>query len=234
MKIRRFTSVLMFYIFLVSIFLTAAYWGSVATTAIAEKIPLKRNNTVIIDAGHGGEDGGSTSCTGKLESAFNLEISLRLNDLFHLLGIDTIMVRSTDISVYTNANTIAQKKVSDLKNRVKLVNDTENALLLSIHQNTFPDSECTGAQVFYGSHDDGKELAEVLQRNFVAYLNRGSNRKSKKAEGIYLMEQIDKAGVLVECGFLSNPEEEAKLASKSYQQKICCVIVSTVCNFLDR
>ena len=234
MKIRRFTSVLMFYILVVSIFLTTTYWGSVATTAIAERIPLKRNHTVIIDAGHGGEDGGSTSCTGKLESAYNLEISLRLNDLFHLLGIHTIMVRSTDVSVYTNAKTIAEKKVSDLKNRVKLVNETENALLLSIHQNTFPDSECAGAQVFYGSVEEGKKLAESLQSNFVMHLNSGSHRRSKKAEGIYLMEHIDKVGVLVECGFLSNPEEEAKLRSKSYQQRICCVIASTVCNFLDR
>ena len=234
MKIKRFTTVLMFYILIASIVLTATYWGSVATTAIAEKIQLERNNTVIIDAGHGGEDGGSTSCTGKLESAFNLEISHRLNDLFHLLGIHTIMVRTTDVSVYSNSGTIAEKKISDLKNRAKLVNETKNGLLLSIHQNTFPDSKCAGAQVFYGSSDDAKELAGTLQNRFVTELNKGSTRRSKKAEGIYLMEHIEKVGVLIECGFLSNPEEEAKLRDKSYQQKICCVIASTVCNFLDR
>ena len=234
MKIRQFATVLMFYILVVSIVLTATYWGSVATNTIAEKIPLVRNNTIIIDAGHGGEDGGSTSCTGKLESAFNLEISHCLNDLFHLLGVHTEMVRTTDVSVYSNADTIAEKKISDLKNRVKLVNETENGLLLSIHQNTFPDSKCAGAQVFYGRSDDAKELAAMLQNRFVATINEGSTRKIKKAEGIFLMEHIDKVGVLIECGFLSNPEEEAKLRDKTYQQKICCVIATTVCNFLDR
>ena len=136
MRFRKIISIVSFYILVVSLFLTVTYWGSEATSAIAQMIPVSRNHTVIIDAGHGGEDGGATSCTGKLESTFNLEIAMRLNDLMHLLGIHTKMVRTSDISVYTQGSTIAAKKVSDLKNRVNLVNTTENAILLSIHQNT--------------------------------------------------------------------------------------------------
>ena len=234
MRFRKIISIVSFYILVVSLFLTATYWGSEATTAIAQMIPVSRNHTVIIDAGHGGEDGGATSCTGKLESAFNLEIALRLNDLMHLLGIHTKMVRTSDISVYTQGSTIAAKKVSDLKNRVNLVNTTENAILLSIHQNTFPESQYHGAQVFYAPEGEGKALAKHLQTTFRETINPGNNRQCKKGEGIYLMEQINKTGILVECGFLSNREEEAKLRDKTYQQYLVCVIASTVCNFLDR
>ena len=234
MKPERTVSALMFYLLIVGTFLSVTYWGSRATTAIAKSIPLQRSSTVIIDAGHGGVDGGATSYTGKIESSFNLEIAQRLNDLMHLLGIHTKMVRNDDISVYTQGETIAAQKVSDLKNRVSIVNATENAVLISIHQNTFPDSRYSGAQVFYGPEGEGQTLAEELQKNLCETLNPGSTRQCKRAKGIYLMEHIERTGVLIECGFLSNPAEEAKLRSSSYQKQLCCVIAATVSNFLDR
>lgn len=221
------------YLGIVGVLLAAAYYGSMATSVIAQKIPVPRAHTVVIDAGHGGEDGGATSCTGRLESAYNLEIALRLNDLMHLMGYDTVMVRTSDRSVYTSGTTIAQKKVSDLKERVSIVQRTENALLVSIHQNTFPDGRYSGAQVFYGTKGEGQVLGTALQDALVHALNPGSSRKSKKASGIYLMERIACTGVLVECGFLSNAEEEARLRNAAYQQKLCCVIASTVAQFLD-
>lgn len=234
MKTGKFPSVLLLYILIVGFFLAATYWGGQATNVIAHKIPVERKVTVIIDAGHGGIDGGATSCTGKPESAFNLEIAHRLNDLMHLLGIHTKMVRTSDTSVYTQGETIVAKKVSDLKNRVQLVNETENAVLISIHQNTFSDSKYSGAQVFYGKKGEGQVLAELLQTAFVETINPLSNRKCKRADGIYLMEHIENTGVLVECGFLSNPTEEAKLRSDGYQKQLCSVIAATVSNFLDR
>lgn len=234
MKIRKSASILLFYILIVSLFLTATYWGSRATSVIAQKIPMERKHTVIIDAGHGGEDGGATSCTGKLEKEYNLEIAMRLNDLMHLMGLHTKMVRTTDISVYTQGQTIAAKKVSDLKNRVNAVNETENGLLVSIHQNTFSDGKYSGAQVFYAAEGESRVLAEQLQNTFCLTLNPGSNRRCKRADGVYLMEHIEKTGILVECGFLSNVQEEAKLRSSEYQKKLSCVIAATVCNFLDR
>ena len=234
MKIRKSASILLFYILIVSLFLTATYWGSRATSVIAQKIPMERKHTVIIDAGHGGEDGGATSCTGKLEKEYNLEIAMRLNDLMHLMGLHTKMVRTTDISVYTQGQTIAAKKVSDLKNRVNAVNETENGLLVSIHQNTFSDGKYSGAQVFYAAEGESQVLAEQLQSTFCQTLNPGSNRRCKRADGVYLMEHIEKTGILVECGFLSNVQEEAKLRTSEYQKKLSCVIAATVCNFLDR
>ena len=202
--------------------------GNRTVTVISENVPLPRNTCFIIDAGHGGVDGGATSCSGKLESAFNLEISLRLRDLLHFLGYETKMIRTSDISVYTEGHTIAQKKISDLKKRVRICNEIENAILLSIHQNIFPDGRYSGAQVFYAASDGSKDLATHIQKELIRFLNPGSKRAAKKASGIYLLEHIQCKGVLIECGFLSNPEEEAKLRSADYQRKLSCVIAASV------
>lgn len=200
---------------------------------IAENTPVPRNYTIIIDPGHGGIDGGATSCTGVLESQINLEIGLRLNDLCHLMGYHTRMTRTSDVSIYTEGNSIAAKKASDLRQRVKIVNDTENAILISLHQNIFSDSQYSGAQVFYTDTQGSSELAQILQAAFVESINTGSSRKAKAATNIYLMRHIQKTGILVECGFLSNPEEEAKLRSENYQKEICCVIVSALSKYLS-
>ena len=189
---------------------------------------------IIVDPGHGGMDGGATSCTGKLESSFNLEIAMRLRDLCHLLGYQTRMTRTTDMSTYTQGETIAAQKLSDLRERVRIANASPNAILVSIHQNIFSDSKYSGAQVFYGTADGSKLLAESLQSAFVTSLNPGSKRMAKEADGIYLMEQIQVPGVLVECGFLSNPAEEAKLRTAEYQKKLCCVIAASVADFIER
>ena len=234
MKQKRIFGILSLYLLIIAVFLTVTYLTSAATTVVARMIPMERSNTIVIDAGHGGEDGGATSCSGILESTYNLEIAIKLDDLFHLLGYRTVMIRTTDKSVYTQGDTIAAKKVSDLRQRVKIVNGTEAAILVSIHQNTFSESRYSGAQVFYGPEGESGVLAERLQGVFCEALNPGSNRRAKKADGIYLMQHIDCTGILVECGFLSNPEEEAALRSPNYQRKICCVIAATVGTFLTK
>jgi len=232
MKKYGWVGFLPFYLLVVIVFIGAAMWGSRATTTIVQNRPVVRENTVVIDAGHGGIDGGATSCTGVLESKLNLDIALRLELVMQFLGFDTVMIRSTDTSIYTEGNTIASQKVSDLKERVRIVNETPNAILISIHQNTFSDGRYSGAQVFYGGAEDSDELAQLLQRNFNQTLCKGSNRKCKKANGVYLMQNINCTGVLLECGFISNPEEEAKLRSGEYQKQLCCVIASTVSTFV--
>ena len=234
MKERNLMPMVALYILIVSSFLGFTYLGSAVTSAVVQRIPVERDHTVVIDAGHGGEDGGAVSISGKPESIYNLEIALKLNDLFHLLGYRTKMIRDQDISVYRNGKTLAEKKVSDLKERVRMVNDTEGAILVSIHQNMFSDSRYHGAQVFYGPKGEGQALAERLQETFCQTLNPGSNRKSKKADGIYLMQHIHCTGVLVECGFLSNRKEAQNLEDPEYQRKICCVIGGTVGTFLTK
>ena len=205
--------------------------ASSSVTVLKESEPVQNRTVIIIDAGHGGIDGGATSCTGIPESHINLQISLRLNDLVQLLGFETKMIRKTDTSVYTEGNTIAAQKVSDLKQRVKLVNETKNAVLVSVHQNTFLDSRYSGAQVFYANDNTSRELAKVMQAELISNLNPGSKRQCKSSDGIYLMQNIQRPGVLIECGFLSNPEEEANLLTAEYQKQIASVVATCISRF---
>ena len=216
------------YLLICASVLLTAHIGSRAVTVMGENEPVERETCILIDPGHGGEDGGAVSCTGRSESTYNLEIALRLRDLLELLGYDTAMTRETDISVYTKGETLAQKKISDLKQRVKQINETPDALLLSIHQNHFSDSRYSGPQVFYPKTEGSRELAKQLQAALTASLDPGSRRMAKQSAGVYLMEHITCPGVLIECGFLSNGPEEVKLRSPDYQKKLCCVIAATV------
>lgn len=233
--LKRFVKKYFFVYFLVvSLFVGSAALTTRTVTAIAEALPVPRNITVVIDPGHGGEDGGATSCSGVLESQLNLEISLRLRDLLHFLGYQTKMIRTTDTAVYTNGTTISEKKISDLKHRVEMVNETADALLLSIHQNQFSDGRYSGAQVFYAATQGSRDFAEAMQASLIASLNPGSKRACKPADSVYLMQHIRCTGILVECGFLSNSQEEANLRTPEYQKKLCCVIASTTDQFLTQ
>lgn len=220
------------YIIVIVVLIVVAQKGSQTVTTYIENQPIKNRICIIIDPGHGGIDGGATSCSGVLESQLNLQISLCLRDLFHLLGRKTLMIRTEDISIHTEGSTIAQMKVSDLKQRVKIVNETENSLLVSIHQNHFSDSKYYGPQVFYGKGQGSGNLAQEMQAALNKYLCPNSKRKTKSAGGVYLMEKINRTGILVECGFLSNPGEDKKLNTPAYQKQLSCVIAATCCNYL--
>ena len=222
---------ILYYTLILSVLVASSYGISTAATVMAQITPVDGRTCIIIDAGHGGVDGGTTSCTGILESQINLQISLRLDDLLHLLGYETKMIRTTDVSVYTEGESIAAKKVSDLKNRVKTVNETENAVLISIHQNYFDDGRYSGAQVFYNK--EGNLLSKELQRELISALDSSNTRQVKMSSGIYLMEKVSCPAALIECGFLSNPEEEAKLRDPIYQKKLCSVIACVISRYLN-
>ena len=228
----RYTSLLPIYAVILVALLSITIGGSKVISVISENTSVEIRRTVVIDAGHGGVDGGATSCTGVLESQINLEIAQKLNDLFNLLGINTVMIRNTDCSVYKEGKTISQKKISDLKERVRIVNSYENCILISIHQNLFAEEKYSGAQVFYARTTGSQKLAKSIQSSFIKTINPNSHRQEKQADSIYLMQHIQCPGVLVECGFISNPQEESLLRDKSYQQKICSVIACSVSNFI--
>lgn len=216
------------YILVIAAVLLTAHWGSRVVTTMTEKVPLERKHRIIIDAGHGGIDGGATSCSGILESTYNLDVCLRLDDLFHLLGYETRMIRTTDISVYTKGETIAQKKISDLKERVRIVNETENALLLSIHQNNFTEPEYSGAQVFFRPEQQSQLWASKMQEQLRNGVDSENRRQPKEIpEDIYLMSHVDCPAILVECGFLSNPEEDQLLQTPDYQSRLAVVLMGT-------
>ena len=231
---KQYVSWVLFYCLIISLFLLGTWFGNAAIQTISQEEIHNNRHCIIIDAGHGGVDGGATSVTGVLESEINLQFALRLNDLFNLLGYDTTMIRTADISVYTDGDTIAAKKVSDLKNRVKIVNGTVNPILISLHQNYFSDGKYHGAQVFYAPNESSSTLAKEIQNQLVSTINQGSKRVAKQADNIYLMNHIQATGVLIECGFLSNAEEEYRLRDGNYQKQFCCVVAATVSQYLDR
>lgn len=216
--------------FCMLIFGAVRYNLSVASAAIS-RLP----QTVIIDAGHGGEDGGTTGVTGASESMLNLEIALRLEQFMRFCGIQTVMVRTTDTAIYSeNCETYSEKKVSDLKNRVALADRTRPAVLISIHQNHFPQEQFSGPQVFYAKSDGSRSMAQLTQAALETVLKPASKRPCKAAQSVYLMEKIQCPGILVECGFLSNGREEALLQQPDYQKKIICAITGAFAQYTEK
>lgn len=206
---------------------------SLSAARLQQAISLREPaGTVVLDAGHGGEDGGASSKSGILESRLNLQITLRLRDLCAFCGIKPVTVRTTDTSVYdSGCSSVSEKKVSDLKNRVTLVNRTPNAILISIHQNFFPQEKYAGAQVFYAGTDGSRSLAEHLQGS-LRLADPDNHRECKRSESVYLMEHISCTGVLIECGFLSNESECLRLTEPDYQKKLTSCICGGLLQYL--
>lgn len=198
----------------------------------AEPVVTGQTSTLILDAGHGGEDGGAVSPSGTRESQINLDIVLKLDDLLGLYGTAPVLLRDSDISLHdSDCVTLREKKVSDLKNRVEAIESTENAVLISIHQNSYPDGRYHGTQSFYAPTEGSKALAQQIQSAVQASLQPDNDREIKQIpDTIYLMNHIDCPAVLVECGFLTNEEEEARLRDEDYQRKLAAVLMSAWLN----
>ena len=184
--------------------------------------------TVILDPGHGGEDGGAVSPNGVRESPLNLEISLKIREFLRLFGQPVVMTREEDCSLDGGEATMRQRKTADLKQRVRMVNEREAPILLSIHQNSLPSSPVThGAQVFWNRAEGAEALAEAVQEDLNLCINPGNEKRTKPIpDSVYLMKAISAPGVLVECGFLSNQEETKRLQDPHYQQKLAISITA--------
>ena len=188
----------------------------------------------MLDAGHGGEDGGAVGVNGVEEKALNLAIALHVQEELQHAGYPVVMVRDTDTAVGdTTLATIAERKRSDIQYRAQLVNETENCILVSIHQNFFEQSQYSGAQMFYSPNNTrSAALAEAIRQSVVEQLQPENTRENKQAEsGIYLLNHVDVPAVIVECGFISNPEEAALLCDSAYQQKLAAAIADGVLSF---
>ena len=186
---------------------------------------------LILDAGHGGEDGGAVSPSGTVESQINLAVVLKLDDVLGLYGAPHTLLRREDVSLHDpEANTLRAKKVSDLKNRVEMVNRTKNAVLVSIHQNSLPASPSVhGAQVFYNPVAGADTLAAAVQDALNASVNAGNEKQRKQIQdSIYLMKHVTAPAVLIECGFLSNNEETAMLRQPEYQKTLAISVAAGV------
>lgn len=190
---------------------------------------------LVIDAGHGGADGGAVSLSGVLESELNLDIALRMAALSDLTGIEYTMTReSNDISYPESAKSISNKKKYDQKQRVKMISDTSNAVLISVHQNCYPHKSPFGPQSFYSKIVGSDSLAELIQNSMNTVLCPGNRRIAMPvAKDIFLFKSVNCPAVLVECGFVSNPSESKLLDTETYRLKIAAVLTCAYLQYLD-
>lgn len=197
------------------------------SAAVETFVPQRfAGQTLIIDAGHGGEDGGAVSVSGASESAINLAVAKRLDAILGLFGANTVMLRTEDVMLCDpGGSTTRERKVSDLHNRVAAINSVENAVLISVHQNSFTDPRYDGAQVFYAPTPDSQGFAERTQELLRTTLAPENDRKAKAIpQSVYLMNHLSCKGILVECGFLTNPAEDRLLQTPEYQLKLAATL----------
>lgn len=177
--------------------------------------------TIVIDPGHGGEDGGAVA-NDIVEKDINLSISKKLKSVFRSSGFNVVLIRDKDEMINTDGDTIGSKKISDMKNRLSIYNQNENNVVISIHQNKFTQEKYSGTQVFYSFKNSNSEvLAQSIRNSIVTYLQPDNNRECKKTtKDIYLLYNANVPSVIVECGFISNVAEAEKLKTDDYQNQL--------------
>ncbi len=190
----------------------------------------ERERCIIIDAGHGGFDGGAVASDGTEEKDINLQIAGKINSLAKLFGYSTIMTRKEDNALCNSESSIRKNKIEDMKNRLKIINMNPKAVFLSVHMNKFEQENVWGAQVFFSpNNENSKVLAEAIQCSIINYVQPQNTRVIKKADdGIYLLKNAQIPAVIAECGFLSNQNELANLKTDEYQLKLAFAIVMSL------
>jgi N-acetylmuramoyl-L-alanine amidase len=191
---------------------------------------------IVIDPGHGGMDGGAVGVNGVIEKDINLSLSLDLAEMFRFAGYQVVLTRTDDRSIHDDGvQGVKKQKSSDLHNRLKIMNEESNSIILSIHQNQFSQAKYSGGQVFYGAlNEQSSILAQSIQSNLKSMLQPENNREYKRAyDTLFLLNNAVPPTVLVECGFLSNPEEAELLSQREYQQKLAFVIFSSTLQYIQ-
>ena len=186
---------------------------------------------VVIDAGHGGEDGGTVGVNGCYEKDINLSMAMKLKTYLSSMGVRCVLTRNSDTLLYDrNVNYEGRKKHLDMLARLEITNSYENAIFVSIHQNAFPQEKYKGLQIYYSeSNDSSAEIAKSIEEQVKKALQPQNNRISKASGGnIYLLDNLQCPAILIECGFLSNKEECELLCTDGYQNKLCAVIATAL------
>ena len=227
-----------------SVRLTLGMLGCVTVLALGAKLsdevvpasaePDERP-VIVLDAGHGGLDSGAVGNSGVLEKDVNLSVVKHLRELLEMSGFQVVVTRDEDISIYdAGVEGIRNQKLSDMDNRLEIVQSYPDSIFLCIHQNNFTDPAYFGGQMFYNNNNpDNRTLAQIMQNRFAA-LQEGNDREIKlSGDELFLLKDNTNPSLMIECGFLSNPEEEALLATTEYQQKIAFSIYCGVLEFID-
>ncbi len=228
MIVKKYISILLSTVVIILSLLFCRIQKSSSDNIILNVLPV-----IIVDAGHGGEDGGAVANDGTVEKDLNLEIALKLNDILSIMGYKTHLIRSTDTAIHTSGDTIRQRKISDIKNRFAIMNKYDKCLYISIHQNKFSDTSVHGAQTFYSpNNDESKILADFVQKSISSQLQKDNKRVIKKSgTDIFLLYNATKPTIMVECGFISNIDELNNLKKNDYQNKMAISIAYGIINY---
>lgn len=222
-------------IFVFSIFMFAlgfAFLSDQKESVPTVSLPVS-GKTIVIDAGHGKPDEGAESSRGTTEAETNLKIALKLQNLLEQSGSSVILTRSDENAIYDiDSKTLRQKKVSDIHNRVKIGNESSADIFVSIHLNKIPQQQYDGWQTFYNAQSaDGQKLAVSIQNNLNDAIQKENNRVAKSIENIYIVKHVEIPTTIVECGFLSNPEEEKLLLEDEYQNRLAWGIYNGIIDY---
>lgn len=233
-KINLVFSIALFIIILMSILISVS---KTAVTIDAAGIEQVEKIKILIDPGHGGIDQGASGSTKVTEAPINLAISKKLMGFLEGIGFEVEITRYDDSGLYTElSNTIRAKKNEDLKNRVQLINTSDADLVLSIHLNSFPQKQYYGAHVFYQKNNEvtTKLAADTIQESMKELLDKNNKRVPQIKKDIKIMDDTTAPVILIECGFLSNDEEEKKLISNDYQEKTAWSIYVGVLRYFNK
>lgn len=220
---------------LVMMIVGTAIWLNIGGAQVAEAMAglPGSDKIVFIDAGHGGRDPGRVGVHGADEKDINLAIALCLQSYLEANGTRVYMSRVTDDGLYTEAD--SNKKRADMRRRKELINSSDADLFLSIHQNSFSQTQYHGGQVFYhGKSPEGQRLAELIQEQFNTFVDDTNKRQAKSNDNYYVLRETNLPSVIVECGFISNYEEERKLNTELYQQKVAWGIYMGVVEYFSK
>lgn len=220
---------------MIGCFALLAVCARLTERALPTNAPAAEKPVVVLDAGHGGLDSGAVGKNGTLEKDVNLSIVKSLRDMLEMSGFEVVLTRDEDISIYdAGVEGIRNQKLSDMDNRLEIIQSYPDSIFLCIHQNNFTDPKYFGGQMFYNNNNpDNRTLARIMQNKF-AELQEGNDREIKlSGDELFLLKSNPNPSLMIECGFLSNPDEEALLSSWEYQQKVAFTIYSGLLEFIE-
>ena len=222
-------------IFIILLIILVVYKFFEKTFISVSSIPIS-NHVIILDAGHGYPDGGAVANDNEtLESDLNLDVVLKLQKYLEASGCTVLLTRSDENGIYdTDSDSIRNKKISDMQNRVKIANNSNAEIFISIHMNKLPQNQYSGWQTFYKNNDEvSKNIALSVQNSLNYFMGKENNRQIKSISDIYLTKNVDIPLILIECGFLSNDEEKELLKSDVYQERIAWCIYAGLIDYFN-
>lgn len=220
---------------MIGIFVLLAICARITEHALPVTAPITEKPIIVLDAGHGGLDSGAVGVTGALEKDINLSIVLALRDMLEMSGFNVVLTRDEDISIYDpGIEGIRNQKLNDMDNRLKIIQSYPDSIFLCIHQNNYISPDSHGAQMFYNNNNStNRTLAQIMQNRFKTLQPYNDREIKLSGEELFLLKSNKNPSLMIECGFLSNPEEEANLSTWEYQQKVAFTIYGGVLEYID-